>query len=100
MIVGLIVLLVLAFAFGVGGYTFFAACSRKDMDWLDEAQARKTPFGKFYPAIQMGHQWLLDIMSRIFLPPAMMDCGSMPAGCLRKMPGARLSWSTVTKAVC
>lgn len=61
----LIVLLVLAaFAFGVGGYLFFAACGRRDVDWLDEKQATKTPFGKFYKGILMGHQWLLDQNAR------------------------------------
>lgn len=48
-----------AFTFGVGGYAFFAACSRKDINWLDEKEATKTPFGKFYTNIQMGHEWLL-----------------------------------------
>lgn len=57
----IIIFLVLpGFAFGVGGYLFFAACGRRDMDWLDEAQAKKTPFGKFYNGILLGHQWLQD----------------------------------------
>lgn len=53
------VLVAVAFAFGVGGYLFFAACGRVDIDWLDEAQAHKTPYGKFYKGIKMGHDWLL-----------------------------------------
>lgn len=60
MVIILIVALALAaIAFGVGGYLFFAACGRLDIDWLDEAQANKTAYGKFYKGIQMGHQWLL-----------------------------------------
>ena len=60
MIILLIALLLVAFAFGVGGYLFFAACGRVDIDWLNEAQALKTPFGKFYKGIKMGHDWLLE----------------------------------------
>lgn len=60
----IILLVVLAFAFGVGGYLFFAACGRRDINWLDEKEAGKTPYGKFYTGIQMGHQWLLDHNAR------------------------------------
>lgn len=61
MLILFIILLVLfAFAFGVGGYLFFAACGRRDINWLDEKEASQTPYGKFYTGIQMGNQWLLD----------------------------------------
>ncbi len=60
----IILLVLLAFSFGVGGYLFFAACGRRDLDWLNEEEAKKTPFGKFYNGICMGHQWMLDQNAR------------------------------------
>lgn len=62
MIFALTVLAVLiAFAFGVGGYTFFAACGRgKEIDWLDEEAVKKTSFGPYHANITHGHQWLLE----------------------------------------
>lgn len=59
-IILIILPVVLAFAFGVGGYLFFAACGRRDINWLDEKEAGKTPYGKFYAGIRMGHQWLQE----------------------------------------
>lgn len=48
-----------AFAFGIGGYTFFAACRRgKDLNWLDEEAVKKTSFGPYYEGIKAGHEWL------------------------------------------
>lgn len=60
MIIALTALAVLlAFCFGVGAYTFYAACRRgKPVDWMDEEALRKTPFGQFYGHIQAGHAWL------------------------------------------
>jgi len=56
-----VVAVLLAFAFGVGGYTFFAACGRcKSIDWLDEAAVKKTSFGPYYQNIRTGHQWLQE----------------------------------------
>ncbi len=51
----------LAFAFGVGGYVFFAACGRgKEIDWLARDSVEKTPYGKFYDSILDGHNWLIQ----------------------------------------
>ncbi len=59
--IGIIALLLLAFCFGVGGYLFFAACSRgKAVDWTDEAAVKATPFGKYYDHISRGLQWLRE----------------------------------------
>lgn len=56
-----VALVLLAFAFGVGGYTFFAACGRgKEIDWLDEKAVKDTPYGQFYTHVKYGHQWLRD----------------------------------------
>ncbi len=62
MIIALIVIAVLiAFCFGVGGYLFFAACGRgKEWDWLDEAAVEKTAFGKYNKLIQKGNAWLIE----------------------------------------
>lgn len=54
-----IALTLVAFAFGVGGYTFFVACRRgKEIDWQDQAAVEKTPYGAFYPHIKEGHDWI------------------------------------------
>lgn len=62
MIIALIVIAtVTAFCFGVGCYTFFAACARKkEIDWLDEAAIKKTAYGQFYDHVKAGDQWLKD----------------------------------------
>lgn len=60
MVIIIILAVILALSFGVGGYLFFAACRRLDINWLDEAEANKTPHGKFYKGIKMGHEWLLE----------------------------------------
>lgn len=51
---------IVMFAFGVGGYVFFAACGRKDINFLDEQEMAKTPYSKLYPAVVLGDQWLKD----------------------------------------
>lgn len=44
-----------------GGYVFVMAClGKKDMDWLDEAQARKTAWGQYYPVILDSDRWLKE----------------------------------------
>ena len=60
MIIALAVLATLAaFCFGVGCYTFFAACSRKkEIQWLDEMAIKNTPYGQFYDHVKAGDQWL------------------------------------------
>lgn len=56
-----VVAVAIAFAFGVGGYTFFAACRRgTEIEWLDEEAVRKTDFGPYCDNIRQGHQWLCD----------------------------------------
>ena len=56
-----VIAILLAFAFGVGGYTFFAACGRgKEIDWLDEDAVKKTAFGPYHANIKHGHQWLKE----------------------------------------
>ena len=56
-----VIAVLIAFAFAVGGYTFFAACGRgKDMDWLDEEAVKTSDFGPYFDNIKLGHQWLLD----------------------------------------
>lgn len=54
-----ILAITVAFAFGVGGFTFFRACKRAEsMNWLDEEAVKKTPFAPFYESISEGHRWL------------------------------------------
>lgn len=56
-----VVVALIAFAFGVGGYTFFAACGRgKEIDWLDEEAVKKTAFAPYHANITHGHQWLSE----------------------------------------
>lgn len=44
-----------------GGYVFImACCGRNQIDWLDEKQAGKTPWGKYYPVILDSHQFLRE----------------------------------------
>ena len=43
-----------------GGYIFFVACRKKDMDWLDETAVACTPNAQYYPFIAATHQWLCD----------------------------------------
>lgn len=43
-----------------GGYIFFVACRKRDMDWLDEAAVSKTPNAQYYPFMQATDQWLRD----------------------------------------
>ena len=60
-----VIAVLIAFDFGVGGYTFFAACRRgKELDWLDEAAVKKSDFGPYYANIKHGHQWLLEHKAR------------------------------------
>ena len=61
LILAIILLLLLAFCFGVGAYLFHAACFRgKEVNWLDEEAVKGTPFGKYYTNVSQGHQWILD----------------------------------------
>ena len=61
LILAIIVLLLLAFCFGVGAYLFYAACSRgKEVNWLDEDAVKATPFGKYYTNVSKGHQWIQE----------------------------------------
>ena len=62
MYIALIVLAVLvAFCFGVGCYTFFAACSRgKEINWLDEKAVSDTPYGQYYTHVKEGDRWLRE----------------------------------------
>lgn len=56
-----VVSVLIAFAFGVGGYTFFIACGRgKEIDWMDEKKVKETDFAPYFANIQHGHQWLQD----------------------------------------
>ncbi len=66
MIIFLVVLAVLiAFCFGVGGFLFFAACGRgKEWDWLNEEAVMKTAYGKYFRLIQSGDQWLREHNAR------------------------------------
>lgn len=49
-----------AFAFGLGGYTFFAACKRCDLDWSDREAVEKTPLGPFYSQYEETVAWAHD----------------------------------------
>lgn len=61
LIFAIILLLLLAFCFGVGAYLFHASCSRgKEVNWLDEEAVKATPFGKYYTNVSQGHQWLQE----------------------------------------
>jgi fermentation-respiration switch protein FrsA (DUF1100 family) len=62
MIIALVILsTITAFCFGVGCYTFFAACARgKEIAWLDESAIKKTAYGQFYDHVKAGDQWLKD----------------------------------------
>lgn len=60
-IAAIVLLVVLAFCLGVGGYTFFVSCGRgKEVDWTDEEAVKATPFGKYYCHIHQGRQWIRD----------------------------------------
>jgi fermentation-respiration switch protein FrsA (DUF1100 family) len=44
-----------------GAYTFAVACiRRKELPWFEEAELKKTSFGKYYPYIIMTDQWLKE----------------------------------------
>lgn len=44
-----------------GCYVFIVGChDKKDIDWLDEKQAAKTPWGKYYPVIVSSHEFLRE----------------------------------------
>ena len=60
---GLLLFVLLAFVLVTlvsGGYIFFVACRKKDVDWLDEKVIAHTPNGEFYPFILATDQWLRD----------------------------------------
>lgn len=55
----IIMLVLLAFCFGVGGYVFFAACSRrKEPDWLKESEDTHSRYHKYRKLIHDGQEWL------------------------------------------
>ena len=41
-----------------GGYVFFLASRKKDMDWLDEKAVARTPYAQYYPFIVATDHWL------------------------------------------
>lgn len=44
-----------------GCYVFIIGCmAKKDINWLDEEQAKKTPWGKYYPVIRDSHRFLME----------------------------------------
>lgn len=43
-----------------GGYIFFVACRKKDMDWLDEKAVARTPNAQYYPFMVATDQWLRE----------------------------------------
>lgn len=44
-----------------GCYVFIIGClGRKDINWLDQEQANKTPWGKYYPVILDSYNWLQE----------------------------------------
>ena len=43
-----------------GGYIFFVACRKRDMDWLNEVAVAKTPNAQYYPFMLATDQWLRD----------------------------------------
>ncbi len=60
MTIALILLAVIvAVCFGIGGFLFFAACGHhKEIHWLDEAEISRTPYGQFYPHVKASYEWL------------------------------------------
>lgn len=59
LIFALIVVALVAFCFGVGGYLFFVACKRAPKEeWLEEKAAK---YGDAYDYYQKGNQWLRSI---------------------------------------
>lgn len=48
-----------------GGYVFtLACCGKKNVDWLDEACIKKSPYGMYYEYICASHQWLKEKNAR------------------------------------
>lgn len=48
-----------------GGYMFVIGClGRRDIDWLDEEQAMKSPWGQYYQAILDSDRWLKENQAR------------------------------------
>lgn len=48
-----------------GAYVFIIGCwGRGKIDWLDEEQAKKTPWGKYYPVILDSHRFLQEKQAR------------------------------------
>lgn len=41
-----------------GGYIFFLACRKRNMDWMDEKAVASTPYAQFYPFIVATDHWL------------------------------------------
>lgn len=48
-----------------GAYVFVIGClGRRDIDWLDEEQTRKSSWGQYYSAILDSDRWLKENMAR------------------------------------
>lgn len=61
LIFAIILLVIVAFCFGVGGCVFFIACGRgKELNWSDEQAVKASPFGQYYTHINQGRQWLQE----------------------------------------
>lgn len=62
----LFILIALILLFLVSGaYVFVVGClGRGDINWLDEEQAKKTPWGKYYGVILDSHRFLKDNNAR------------------------------------
>lgn len=59
MILFIIACACLLLCFCIGGCVFFAACSPyRKINWLDEREVSKTPYGRFYSHIRKSYNWL------------------------------------------
>lgn len=47
-----------------GGYIFYVACRKRDMDWLDEKLVARTPNAQYYPFMVATKQWLQEHNAR------------------------------------
>jgi fermentation-respiration switch protein FrsA (DUF1100 family) len=55
----IILAVIVAVCFGIGGFLFFAACGRhKPINWLDEAEVSRSPYAPFYSHIKASYEWL------------------------------------------
>ena len=59
--IALILVALVAFCFGVGGFLFFTACKRaNDINWNDENSVKKSQFSEHSDKLKLGNQWLRD----------------------------------------